>query len=116
MKSKKLYDNAQFLNNPWLPKDLHLMKDYLWGMEVQLLSFSSHLIVVVVPAAAAAFVAVAFVAAVFVAVVFVAETDVAAVSEDEFGAVETVVQPKECAWHDYYWDRTVALLQKKQSS
>lgn len=81
-----------------------------------MLSFSSHLIVVV-PAAAAAFVAVAFVAAVFVvAVVFVAETDVAAVSVDEFGAVETVVQPKECAWHDYYWDRTVALLQKKQSS
>jgi hypothetical protein len=78
-----------------------------------LLSFSSHLIVVVVPAAAAAFVAVAFVAAVFVGVVvFVAETDVAAVSEDEFGAVETVVQPKECAWHGYYWDRTAALLQK----
>jgi hypothetical protein len=90
-----------------------------------LLSFSSRLIVVVavdvavdvavVPAAAAA----AFVAAVFVvavAVVFVAETDAAAASEDEFGDVETVVQLKECAWHDYYWDRTAVPLQKKQSS
>jgi hypothetical protein len=76
-----------------------------------LLSFSSRLIVVVavdvVPAAAAAFV---------VAVVFVAETDAAAASEDEFGDVETVVQLKECAWNDYYWDRTAVPLQKKQSS
>jgi hypothetical protein len=89
-----------------------------------LLSFSSRLIVVVavdvavVPAAAAA-AAAAFVAAVFVvavAVVFVAETDAAAASEDEFGDVETVVQLKECAWHDYYWDRTAVPLQKKQSS
>jgi hypothetical protein len=75
-----------------------------------LLSFSSRLIVVVavdVVPAAAAFV---------VAVVFVAETDAAAASEDEFGDVETVVQLKECAWHDYYWDRTAVPLQKKQSS
>jgi hypothetical protein len=55
-------------------------------------------------------------AAFVVAVVFVAETDAAAASEDEFGDVETVVQLKECAWNDYYWDITAVPLQKKQSS
>lgn len=81
------------------------MMHCLWGMEqVQLLSFSSQLIVGAVPAAAAAFV-----------VAEAAETDAAAAFEGEFEAVETVVQLKGCAWHDY-WDRIAAPLQKKQSS
>ena len=60
---------------------------------MKLLSFSSRLIVV-----AAAVVAVAAVVAAFV-VAEAAETDAA--SEDEFGVVETAVQLKGCAWHDY---------------
>lgn len=85
-----------------------------------MLWFSSHLIVVVVvvPAAGAA---AAFDAAVFAVDVVEIDAEIdAAASEDESGAVETVVQLKECAWHDcyyyYYLDRTVAPLQKKQSS
>jgi len=55
------------------------------------------------------------VGAVPAAVAEAAETDAAAAFEGEFEAVETVVQLKGCAWHDY-WDRIAAPLQKKQSS
>lgn len=81
------------------------MKHYLQNLEkVRILSFSG-------PPFVDAAVPAAFVAAEADAV-DAAETDAAAASENEFGAVETVVQLKECAQHDC-WDRVVGLLQKK---